>query len=363
MAKSLQEILGYQNLCGVITDPKGGVPDDIIPAGFFRRTRTIQGQSGHYFKVAGTRTVARQVDMAQPSPQRNKKGVTRVPFKCACLKEHLVHDPDTMTQLQSFDSPAIQKLGQQEVARQTASFRKLFGNARVSYVYSVLTKGAIYVDGDGELLYTSGGAVGTMDYSVPANNLNQLNGILAASWATVGTDIVAQIKALKVAARKLSGYPLKYAFYGSAVLGYFMKNTDMKNIIAGNPAYKMAFLNLEIPDGFLGLTWIPCEQAFFEDSGGTNRDWWASNQVVFTPEPESSWWEVVEGTTSVPKSIGNVRSDAMGAIGDVALATGMYSYAYIMPEPDPVAIKQIAGDVWMPQLKVPAAIFIGTVQF
>lgn len=364
MGTSLQAVLGYKNLCGLIQDPKGGVPADILPPEFLSVTRRIVGDTGSYKRVEGTRRVARQVWRGEPSRRRELKGITEVPFKAITSAEHQMHDATTLSQLTNYDSPDVQRMGRAEIARQTAEFRALFNNLRVSAVHSALALGTIYFNADGELLPTGSGAMLTVDFGVPAGNRNQLDvfgggDIIGASWATAGTNIPAHVMALLLAALKKTGYRLEYAFYGSNIQAYLALNDYTKNLIVGNPADAAAFSRGIIPDGFLELKWRKGMGAFYEDKDGVFQSWWGPDTVVFSPTPTPDWWELVEGSNPVPTNLGRVAVDAIDASSDVADVTGMASYAVLGS--DPVSIKQVGIDTFIPLLKVPGAVFIADV--
>lgn len=361
MSKTLQQILGGKNLTGVIQGVKPGVPKDLFPPAFVTPTRTVEGDHCTYRKVSGTRKTARLVQYGSPSVARNLSGVSELPVKLMHSKEHITHAPAVLMNLTNLGDENKQKLGQGEITRQTAEFKDLFTNLRYSVVYSILRYGAVYFDGNGNLLPSSTGAVTTIDFGMSANNKNQLNGIISASWATAGTSIHAQIAALKKAARKATGYPITHCFYGSNILDDFLTNTKLKELINRTSVLQSGFAAGEIPNGFLGLQWHPMSEAFFNDNSGTDQDWFSSDICVFTPDPSPEWWEVIEGTYPIPTDIGKISADGAGALGQVTEAAGMFSYAQLLT--DPVTIKQIAGDTFIICLKVPNAIYIADVEF
>ena len=66
MAKTLQEMLGYVAQTGIIQSPKGGIPDNILPAEFHRVTRRIKGDQFKFKLVAGNRKLAKRVNRGDP---------------------------------------------------------------------------------------------------------------------------------------------------------------------------------------------------------------------------------------------------------------------------------------------------------
>lgn len=355
MAKNIRQILGSKNLTGVIQGIKGGVPADILPPAFLRRTRTIEGNTCTYRKVEGTRQTARMVQYGSASVRRSQKGVSELPVTLIHSFENQIHDPNVLLNLTQIGSESKQRLGRDEIARQTRSFRVLFDNLRVSSVYSALSEGVIYFDGDGNLLPSSSGAVVTVDFDVPAANKNQLGGIIDAKWNVAGTAIHKQIAALKKQALKQTGYPIKRAFHGANTLDYLLGNTKLKELLNRNAGFQQTVAGGEIPDGFLGLNWTPVDTAFYEDADGTNQDFFGADKVVFTPDPSPEWWEVIEGSYVIPSNLGNLGSDAVASMSNIRAVNGMFSYAKVGD--DPVSITQYAGDTFIPIPKVPGAIF------
>ena len=376
---TLQQVLGARNLIRVIQAVKPGIPTEQLPQSFLTATRPIEGDYGTYRMVTGTRKVARLARYGAPSKLRELQGIAERPVKLLHTVESENFSPTVLQNLTNLGDEAKQRLGQAEIARQTKNFKDLFQNLRVAATYSTLANGAVYFDINGELLPNSTGAATTVDMLVPSGNKSQLNvfgdgDIVTASWATVGTSILAQVKKLKRSALRLTGYPLKHVFYGSAVLPYIVNNTELKDYAKRNPGYQMALLSDEIPAGFLGLTWHPVDEAFFATNAGPTAAYqagtsqqadatvelWPAARVVFTPEPSPDWYEVLEGSYPVPTSVDEAE-DAEKAAANLMTVQGMFAYAYVTR--DPVGIKEVAGDTFLPLFNVPAAVFQADVAF
>jgi hypothetical protein len=217
---------------------------------------------------------------------------------------------------------------------------------------STLALGKIYLGANGDILFSSSGAAVTIDYGVPANNLNQLNSGISASWATAGTKIVQDITNIKKAAVQDTGREIEYAFYGANILGYLLDNTQAKALFAANPMLLNQVYNTgEIPDGFCGLKWRPAYRAFGLSSSGTVTGWFDADQITFCPRPSNAWWQWQEGSYPVPRSIGNVYADAVAAARDVDIVYGTFAYGVVSH--NPVTINQYVGDTWMPVLASP----------
>ena len=96
------------------------------------------------------------------------------------------------------------------------------------------------------------------------------------------------------------------------------------------------------------------------DETASVAEWFGGDDIVFTPDPSPEWWEVKEGTYPVPVAF-NITGDMMQQIQSLRQAAGAFSYCVLVD--DPVSIKHMAGDTFLPVLKVPAAIFRATVKF
>ena len=357
MAKSLEQILGYEAMLGLVEAVKAGVPD-VIPPSFMAPRRSFPNERGKYVKVNGTRETAQLVQYASPSVRRGLDGVSTVAVTIPTFYEHILHEPEALANITNYDNPNQQRLGEQEINRQTGLFFQRFQNVRLSMFYSALSLGHIYFDSEGNLLASSSNAVTDIDFGVSSDHKDQLGGIIGDSWATASTDIIGDMEAIKIQAVEDTGYQLAHAFYGTNILKYFLTNTLLKELINRNPGYQQAAAAGEIPQGFLGLQWHPAYTAMYKDADGTYQKWFGADTIVFTPEPSADWFEWLEGGYSVPTSI-NVSANIAEALSQVQQVTGFFTWCELSS--DPLTIKQYGRDMALPVLKVPDAIFIADV--
>ncbi len=360
MAKTLQQLLGYTYLTGLVEEIKTGVPDLLPPAfsGGATKKGTI-GDQGLYTRYAGTRQASRRTEYGAPSRRRELRPISQQAVKLIHSFEHIRLNVLDYQLLRRFDSWDHQKRGLEEVERQAALFRQLFDNLRISLTVSMLALGYIYFDVDGNLLATSGSATLTVDYGIGANNRNQLNGLIASTWATATNDITLHIRNLKLRARQDSGYPVKYAFYGKNIPSYLSQNNYVKEYLVRNPAMQESWLkDPEVPQGLLGLTWVPMHESFFEDSANSNQTWFGADTVVFAPEITPAVYQCLEGTYPVPTSY-QPLNDVGQAMASHVDRQGMFMYA--LPASDPPTASLYAGDTLLPLWLVPDALYIADV--
>lgn len=360
---SLQDILGYANLCGIIESVKPGVPD-VLPPAFMSTTKKVEGDAGRYTVTQGVRTVSKRVEYGAPAIRVDPTGISVKDVKLVHTFEEIHFNPNTYRLLRAFDSYEKQQQGKEIVALQMRNFKQRQTNHRISSVLSMLFLTHIYYDADGSLLPTSSGAEIDVDMLVPSGNKAQLNvdgtgDIIGASWATSTTNIPLHLRKLKKAALRLTGYPLKYAYYGVNIPEYMMINDRVKYFLARNPDKAAKWLDSgEIPDGLFGFTWIPAYESFFEDSAGSNQTFVGDDAIAFSPEISEDSYQLLQGTMGVPTTF-QPQMDPQNPIGSVQDIEGMFAYG--VPTHNPLGATAYAGDTWLPVMKVPGAFFVADV--
>lgn len=362
---TLAQLLGAATLTGVIQGIRGGVPLTGLDPALFTTTARVDGDTAIFHKTESTRQTSRRAGYGSQPRARALVGISQTPTKLIHSFERADHSLTTYMNLTSFDSPARQEMGRQEVARQTEEFRRLFDNLRVSAVASSLALGAIYFDGDGNLLPTSSGAVVTVDQGIPAANKTQLNmlgggSIISASWATAGTDILGQIANIRSAYIKLTGYELDTFLYGANIRNYLLNNTGCAALLQSHGRLAEALAMQEIPDGFAGVAhWKPADALHFTDQSGTIQSWVGGDVIIGAPKITREVYELQQGTYPVPQSVGKVYASPEAALADVATMEGMFQFA--MAQTAPPTLQHFAGDTFLPVFKVPKAFIIGDV--
>jgi hypothetical protein len=350
MAATIAEVLGYTSLLEAIENIKKGIPSN-MPPGFSSITENVLGNTGRFVQTPGTRQTSRLSHYGAPAHKRALVDIGRRDVMLIHSFEELSFDPMVLQNLMKYNDYAAQNMGEQEVARQVGNFTELFVNLRKAVMQQVLVNGKVYFDDDGNLLPTSSGASVTVDFGRSANNENQLNSIIAASWALAGTDIPSHLRNLRVQAAKDHGYELKYAFYGKNIPTYLTQNDYVLDYLSRNPVMQAKFLeSAEIPAGLFGFVWVPVYTSFFEDATGTNREIWGGDNVVFTPEPDRRWWSVIEGSYPVPTNI-NIINNAEAFLSSLKQVYGMFGYSQLLTNPPSVATYM--GDTFLPTMKNP----------
>jgi len=354
VAKTIEQILGYISLGATIKAVIDGVPDPLPPG--FRAGDDYLGDSVRYPQISSTRQTAKRVQYGSPALRRALRNIEERDAKFLHSFEEIQFSPLLLQKLRDYENYTVQRMGMTEVTRQVEEFTRVFYNLETTAILQVLFSAAIYFDASGNLLPSSSGAVESVTFGISANNQNQLNGIIAASWATATTDIPLHIRQIKKTARRSTGYPIKNAFYGENIPSYLQKNDFVKDWFVRNPAKNEAFLNTgELPRGMLGVeNWIPAYETFFEDQNAANQNIIGVDAVVFTPDPSLDWWEVAKGSYQVPSSL-DVAPTMAAVLGNLQTVYGMFAYAVPSDNPPSAIMRQ--GHTFLPILKVPNAIF------
>jgi hypothetical protein len=360
---AIQRVLGAENLVGLIQDVMEGLPRPLPPA-LYDSNESCEGNQGKYNRIDGNRALAQLVQFGSPSQRVGLKGIKETPVALIHTFEHQVHAANVYQNLNAEDSDARQRKGEQTIARHVRDFAMRFTNLRTAAINLCICRGIIHVGDNGVVLDTSSGAIYSIDYQVPAGHKNQLNvfgggDLFTANWTLATADITGDIVRLRKAARKKAGYPLRHAIHGENIPGYIFNNNMLNSLIRNSENLRSAASQGVIPNGLLGFEWWPGYEAFFEDSAGALKDIVGPNDIVFIPEVSPDWYDLLEGTYLIPGDAA-LHGDASSAMDSMSEAVGAFSYAEIIT--DAPGIKHMAGDTFLPVLKVPTAIYISTVK-
>lgn len=356
MAFSIEEILGFVPLTAAIEKVKNGVPRVLAPA-FYNRSPQFKlvGDKTRRINYSGTRKNARINPYGAPPRQITHLPLESQDIRLLHTEESINFSQELFMQLREFASYTVQVMAQQEAKRQVmnSTFRQT--NLESSCVHSMLANGKLWFDNDQNLLGSATNADLTIDYGVPANNRNQLNGIISASWAISSTDIVGQINAIKAQALYTTGYDLKYALYGKNIMTYMMQNAAVQAYLRYNVTKADYWLQSgQIPPGLFDLEWVPMQRAFFNDVNDATVQIFDGDAITFTPDPgDPNVYGIYEGTTPVPKAF-NVTGDVMAQYANIEQKSGRFGYGMMQLGP-PMHLVGVYGDTFLPCLMNPAA--------
>lgn len=373
---SISDVLSAPNLCGLVSLTKQGIPD-VMPPAFNKVRKQVHRDYAEWKTQVGARGLATLTDYGAAAKDVQETNLGVQTAKCFHVFNKVRLPIQDFMNLLQYDNLEAQKMGAQEVARQAKFQTQKIMNTRVAANAAALFQGQINYDKQGNFLPSSSGAAGTMNFNVPSGNQNQLNvlgtgNIISTSWgsdAYFNADIPAQIRNLQVASLKLTGYPIKYAFYGLNVMTYLYENNILEPFLSRAafpvPAYPNAVNQTildsgQLPHNFLGLTWVPAYNFYYLDQNGAAQSFIGADEVVFTCDPdEADFWQPIEGSFPVPQKYD------FTAPGDVlsnySEQFGMFSYG--KPAQDSPTADLYFGDTYLPAVTNGSCIFQATVNF
>jgi len=361
MAYSVHDILSFTPLTEAVEVVKTGIPQ-VLPSEFWTTTEQISGNTARMIEFSGTRRTARVSPYGAPAKQAEKVSLQDRAVILLSSREEQPFRDELLKILREWDDYKPQQaFAMKEIAHQGEQYRQRFENLEIAAALQTVAKGLLYFDGEGNLLPTSSGAVLTVDQGVPANNKNQLNGIIGTTWSNTAAPIANDLFNLRARAVQTTGYPLKYAIYGKNIPGYMTANASLQGFWARNAVYNQQYLEKNlVPEKFLDFVWVPANEAFYEDESGTVQTIFPDDGITFTPEINKATYTCYRGSEMVPTQFGPV-ADAVAALKSLTEVFGRGRYAKL--KDNPVEILDIAFTHFLHRLKVPAAYFMADVTF
>jgi len=143
----------------------------------------------------------------------------------------------------------------------------------------------------------TGGASKTIDFFLPASH----NRTASASWATVGTNIMSDIRTQKVRIAQDYGDEARLGVHNDSVSVYLMRNTDIGNLVQGSPLGSQMIQTGRLTNFFV-LTWVEVNHRFASanQTEGFMNPFVPDDVVLFMAQPDQNWMEIQRGTVSFP---------------------------------------------------------------
>lgn len=384
MGVQLAQVLGAKNIIGVIEKVKPGLREKLLPQQLLTPSRKVSGNYGTYHRTIGERRAARVTNYGSPAQTYEPTGVEEVPVNFIHAFQDFPITPSALMNLLDEGNENRQRIGMETIGRQTGDFARTFRNLRVAAISMMLANGKIMWDGLGRLTMASASAVRTLDFGIPSTNQGQLpvprynasgavtnSPIISASWATTSTDILTQINALKQVAVLQTGYPLVHAFCGLNVKTYLFNNTEYKDYMKRNMGAQEALIKNKIVDGFGDFQWHEMYEAFYSQDLPNPGAALSANKaipifdpdtIVFTPEFDEPWYELIEGSFPIPTDAITAK-DAMELMESLEEAYGHFGFAKMGVDKQPSTIVEFQGDTFLPAILVPYSVYIAKVKF
>ena len=364
---TIEQLLGLPALMTIVEQTTTGLPQEkFLPAGIKTVTREVIGNSAQAVLVKGQRKVSRIGQYGAAPVGATLETIARSNWVMIHTIEELTLDPLTFQRLHNYENWQEQKLGAEEIARQIGLFVKKQENLVSSCALYFFANGVVYADNFGNLLPSASGALTTITMLIPATNQGQLpyptNPIITTPWNNPTANIPEMIRGIIFAADQITGYEPDQAAFGINIPSYVMVNAYCQEYLSRNDSMNAYFMTKNsIPQGFLDIeNWIPAWKGFYEDQNGNNQQIWGNDLITFFPKVEKYWYEMAQGSMTIPKTI-DILTSVDSLMSMTELKYGRFVYAQI--DPKPIRLSITAGDTFLPTIKNPLVVWQATTVF
>lgn len=330
------ELLKLESLIGMINDFRPGalrltgsgiLPEQSGPGqsfnwdilGIQRDLDTFEGR----MSPAGVRKL---------SVLKNQSAVLARTFKSTFVPGAVLID------LRNPGSESRQRIAEDTVGRELQQLSRLIDRQNEFMISQAL---------QGSLAMTIDGVAHTVNYGFDPSHVLTVGGGIPASWALPGSDIVADITAMKIRIAEDSGFEAATVWTSSEVLQYLIKNDFVNSYFASSPAGVQALTEGTI-GRFMGLNWVSYDGTY-KDAAGVVKRFIPANKMIVTPGPDAEWGFFRKGSDVVPTDDGRNVQEVVGR------------YAFSKVESNPASIGLYAGEVRLPIIRIPGALVVATV--
>lgn len=369
-SESLQDLLGYVTLTGLIQTNVPTLPR-VLPAAFYSGTPIkVEGDAGRYTLTTANRTTAKLNRHRAPARPRDLIGVGQRDVKLLSASEFIEMPTIILEALRNPTNYDMQDRGRWEVLRQVKQAKQYPENLRNIAALRAIVKGVIYADVDGNIQSTSSNADTTVDFKIPAAQQNvTISDYLASqttygtfptgNWNVTSTDIMGQLLSMVQIAQAQHGYVPMNILYGRNIPGYLATNDTTQYFAArqagGFAASYLGTADLKPDMEFGGFKWFNGMNGFQNDQNGTYMKIVGDDDIIFFPDYDESWWEWQEGTNDVPTSLQPVQGDLAAAMANYKKVYGTWAYSIV--QHNPVRMDFFYGDTFLPIIKNPQVVY------
>jgi hypothetical protein len=252
--------------------------------------------------------------------------------------------------------------GEAFLTRQEAFLAQRFANL-IEFQTAAMLRGSYSYDDDGDELRHgfSGGDI-TINFKIPAGNLNQLDmlgagNILDADWAAAASDIPRHLHRINAAMVQLTGLGLAHVVLTSVGWQHIVNNTKVKE---QGGSEGPAFQSLrragsgEFTAVLRGLPWITFHVIDYglEIWNGTSEVFTkliADDHAAFLPEPSPRWVQYLEGSEIVTEGPGGPKHERFG----------FFAWSYPVHDPSGWVLSAVMNGI--PALYTPQAAAYGLI--
>ena len=192
--------------------------------------------------------------------------------------------------------------GQQYIDDETKELADRFGAYKTQYMIAQALTGT--------LNYKVNGTAKTFDYELPSSH----KPTATASWATAGTNIIADLTTWRRLVSTDTGKQVKFALCNQVTMNYVLRNSDVLNL-AGSTQFGVQLAQTGRVSNLFGLEWIVIDDRY-GGSGATTFDtqFILDDKLILMPPMDRSWIELYEGLSRYPNAALNGFEEKFGPV-------------------------------------------------
>lgn len=273
---------------------------------------------------------------------------------------------DVMQMLREPDQHILQQRGRTEIAQQFEDFATKHRVLKQVYMAKTFQGGAVYFDGEGEILESSSGAAITVSTGIPAINIGALDkadfgtgsgDIIAAAWDVAGTKILTQLEDLSEAAEYQNTEPPRHIWLHRSNKKWLRENTEI--LAFYNAGQERLDKDLMADTFEIGNFVFHFYGGTYTGSDGTTQPFIPKTKAIITPEV-GGWLAQGVGLQLIPTTL-----DIQSSIQDVVSGWQDHwgEFAYALADHNPASINMYMGFNWLFGFRNPSSVFVATVDF
>lgn len=263
---------------------------------------------------------------------------------------------NVLAAVQEKESQTLQDRGAKDVADVMLRFAERHRLLKELIIAKILATGKVYLNGVGEVLESSTGAVETCDFEVPSGNQTDIGGIIDSTWDGDSVDIPGHLDEIDDLNAQAGNPPLTDIWCHKLNLRHLRTNDAFAEWAKYNPGFNQAYMKGDatmVADGLFGKRWH-FVNTYYTAADGTTKPFIPLEKAILTPPPTDPWVRISNGLTIVPDEIG-LTGSIEEALRKCQKMYGPFAYAKLVD--NPVMLSAFVGDKFAMNFLEPSAIY------
>ena len=341
-----------------------------------RHTTQVEGRHFGWDIFNHTRKIAGLSAPATGPRNRRKIPIGTITSQAMRVHEkiHILHERLFRNRAPGAPVGSVDVMGRRYITKQEEELARAYSNTREWAVVNMFKSGKLYVKVEGDdhsFVRTSGAATFEVDFKHPAENRGAVTRpsgyggpagttVFAGNWQDPTADIHGELLLLNDLSELNTGYPITDAWVTGYQWNNILKNNGVRELAgtANSPHARYERMDGSVDGigdtGFVGvlagIDWIRWHvYSGVLDVDGTTEMVLNPTEAIFTPEPESDWLEMMEGSEFIKENV----------MHGGRIARGMSAWATTVIDPAAEEIKML--DNFLPAPYIPKAWYTATV--